>query len=297
MEYSQCLRSVFHETRNAAFEIIVLDNASSDGSIDAIDVEFGERIKLISSEENLGFTAGNNNAIKSAIGNYILLLNPGTIVLDGAIDKLIIFANKNTEAKIWGGKTLFKDRSHNPSSCWSKLTIWSLLMQATGLSSIFKNAIFFNPEGIGGWDRGGDRKVDIVSGCFLLIKKCFWDKLDGFHSDFFMYGEETDLCLRAHSYSASPMVSSSATIIHYGGASEKVRADKLVRLLKAKMLLIEKHFSQNKRKIAYNLLKFWPVSRAWIHFILFKIRLSTSENYQGWKEAANRMDEWEISNN
>ena len=290
----ECLRSVYRETKDTEFELILLDNASSDGSVEAIESEFGKKINLIASNNNYGFAAGNNIAIREATGEFILLLNPDTVVLDGAIEKLLEFAKNNIQAKIWGGKTLFTDGSLNPASCWSKITLWSLLSQAAGLSSIFRKSSFFNPEGMGSWDRNGIKQVDIVSGCFFLITKKFWDELNGFHEAFFMYGEEADLCLRAQLLGAKPLVSSDSTIIHYGGASEKNRPDKLIRLLKAKMLLIEKHFPSRTKRIGLWLFSLWPVSRAIAHKILTLVGLSTQSSYQAWKEVVDRRDEWRL---
>ncbi len=289
-----CLRSVFQETQ-ADFEIIVLDNASQDDSVKAIRQEFGNQVRLIASSENLGFAAGNNEAIKYAKGDYILLLNPDTVVLDAAIDRLLDFARSNPQAEIWGGRTLFADRSLNPASCWSRQTLWSLLMQALGFTSLFRNVTLFNPEGLGGWRREGIRQVDIVSGCFLLVTSKFWKQLEGFRAIFFMYGEEADFCLRARNYGARPMVSSEATIVHYAGASEKVRADKLVRLLKAKMLLICEHFPVRSRWLGRQLLALWPLSRLLAYRILRMFPgKHKRENEDVWAEVVSRRKEWDV---
>ena len=236
------LQSVFDETKGVSFEVIVLDNNSSDESVDAIAQEFPQ-VKLIACKENYGFAQGNNIAAKEAKGKYLLLLNPDTVILDGAIQNLLRFANENKKAMVWGGRTNFADGSLNPSSCWCQITLWSIFCNAVGLTRMFPDNSFFNPEGYGGWNRDSVKQVDIVSGCFFMLKRELWDKLGGFSPEFFMYGEEADLCLRsAKLYGAKPMVTPDATIIHYGGASEKVRADKMVRLLTAKVKLIRKHW-------------------------------------------------------
>jgi GT2 family glycosyltransferase len=289
----ECLRSVFAETRNTDFEIILVDNASVDGSGQAIRNEFGHSIKIIELTENIGFAAANNYAAGVANGEFLLLLNPDTVVLDGAIDRLIQFARQNPDAKIWGGRTLFHDRSLNPASCWGKQTVWSLLSQAVGFSSVFRRSNLFNPEGMGGWDRQGQRAVDIVSGCFLLIRREFWERLEGFQSVFFMYGEEADLCLRAQKYGARPMVSSDATIIHYGGASERVRADKIIRLLKAKALLIKIHFPIYMRALGLALLSTWPATRFLVHRMLAYVgRLRSQQQSEVWAEVIRRKGDW-----
>jgi GT2 family glycosyltransferase len=289
----ECLGSVFEQTQLTSFELIVWDNASTDGSPEAIGEIYGDRVRLVKSSQNLGFAAANNRAAEIAIGDYLLLLNPDTIVLDGAIDSLVAFANKFPTSGIWGGRTLFNDGSLNPSSCWGRQTVWSLFCQAIGLSVVFKHTRVFNPEGMGGWNREGIRAVDIVSGCFLMIRSELWATLGGFREEFFMYGEEADLCLRAHRLGARPMVTSEATIIHYGGASERVFADKLVRLLKAKRLLIDMHFSPARRQICRWLLFLWPVRRYCIHAVLASVGRRASANARdAWLEAVRRYRDW-----
>jgi len=220
------------------------------------------------------------------------------VVLNEAIDHLYSFATQYPQAGIWGGRTLFGNGNLNPASCWSRQTLWSLVSQATGLSSLFRHSSIFNSEGIGGWNRDGMREVDIVSGCFLLIKRGLWEKLGGFREQFFMYGEEADLCLRARDFGVRPMVTSAATIIHYGGASEKVRADKLVRLLKAKILLICFHFPLLTRRIGCWLLILWPTSRYLAHLFLARLGSNSSqEKADVWKEVMQRKNEWRVSGN
>lgn len=289
----ECLASVFEQTRLTPFELIVWDNASSDGSPEAIGEAYGTRVQLVKSDENLGFAAANNRAAEIATGDHLLLLNPDTVIFDGAIDVLAAFADRFPGCGIWGGRTLFKDGSLNSSSCWSRQTVWSLFCQATGLSVVFKRTGVFNPEGMGGWNREGVRAVDIVSGCFLMITSEMWAALGGFREEFFMYGEEADLCLRARKLGAQPMVTSEATIVHYGGASERVFADKLVRLLKAKGLLIDMHFPPTARQIGRWLLFLWPVRRYCIHAVLAAGgRRASIEARDAWLEAVRRYRDW-----
>lgn len=289
----ECINSIFEHTKLISFEVIVWDNASSDGSSDAIAEAFGSAVHLIRSTKNIGFAAANNHAADMARGNRLLLLNPDTIVLDGAIDALAAFADKYPGSEIWGGRTVFGDGRLNPSSCWGRQTLWSLFCQATGLSVAAKRSTLFNPEGMGGWNRAGVRPVDIVSGCFLMISTDLWRKLGGFREEFFMYGEEADLCLRARNFGAQPMVSSTATIVHFGGASERVFVDKIVRLLKAKRLLIDMHFHPFANTLAKLLLFLWPVRRYCLHAVLASFGRSTSiDARDAWLNALRRHKEW-----
>ncbi|TVQ58843.1 MAG: glycosyltransferase family 2 protein [Phycisphaerales bacterium] len=289
----ECLRSVFRETLSTPFEVIVLDNDSSDGSADGIESEFAGRVALIRSKDNLGFARANNVAAERARGEYLLLLNPDTVVLDSAIDKLVAFARSRPEAGIWGGRTLFGDRTLNPTSCWRRQTLWSLLCHATGASALFRRSGLLNPEGMGGWARDSEREVDIVTGCFFLIERALWERLGGFDPAFFMYGEEADLCLRARRFGARPRVTPRAEIIHYGGASERVKADKLVRLLRAKAMLIRRHWPAWKAPIGVRLLAAGCLSRTCAAWCVRPFDRAASDRVLGyWGAGWSRRKEW-----
>ena len=126
-----CLRSLQAET-TVPHEVIIVDNASPDRSAEAIAAAF-PAWRLIASKENLGFAKGNNVAAEAARGEYLLLLNPDTVILDGAVDKLVAFADRNPDAGIWGGRTLNADRTLNPLSAFADLSLWGLFCRASGL--------------------------------------------------------------------------------------------------------------------------------------------------------------------
>jgi GT2 family glycosyltransferase len=257
----ECLRSIARETGRVHHEIIVVDNASDDGSAAAIAREF-PHVRLIARPDNVGFARANNMAAEAAKGKYLLLLNPDTVVIDAAIDRLVDFAAARPQARIWGGRTLYADRSLNPASCWRRMSLWNVFCRATGLTGLFPRSPLFNSESYGRWDRSTVREVDIVTGCFLLIEREFWQRLRGFDERFFMYGEEADLCLRAAKLGACPAVTPAATIIHYGGASEKVRSEMMIKLLAGKAELIKRHWSAPTRRLGLALLSLWPLTRA-----------------------------------
>ena len=255
-----CLDSIAAETRDVAYEVIVVDNASSDGSAEAIQ-SHPAVTRLIALEDNIGFARANNLAASEAEGALLLLLNPDTVVLGSAIDRLVAFARLCPNARIWGGRTLFADGSLNLASFWGRMTPWNLACRASGLTGVFPATTLFNGEAEGGDRRDRVRYVDIVSGAFLLIDRNLWQRLGGFDPQFFMYGEEADLCLRARAHGASPLVTPDATIVHYGGASERTREDKMVRLLSAKALLIQRHFAPGTRRLGLALNAAWPLTR------------------------------------
>ena len=288
-----CIESVKSETQTP-FEVIVIDNASSDGSAEAIAQSHPD-ITLIPEKINHGFGPAHTVALKHARAPWILLLNPDTVVLDAALDKLLAFAKAEPQAKIWGGRTLFGDRTLNPASCFAKMTLWSVFCRVTGLNGLFRKSELFNSEYYGAWPRDQAREVDIVSGCMFLIRRELWDELGGFDPAFTMYGEEVDLCLRAHKLGARPMITPDATIIHYGGASERVQADKLVRLMRAKIELIQRHFPPGQRQAGKALFRLWPLSRRLAYAAGARLirRDMLNEPASTWQSVWTRRAEWQ----
>jgi GT2 family glycosyltransferase len=284
-----CLRSLFEAPGTPGQQVIVLDNASSDGSADAIEAEFGGRLELLRLTNNIGFAAGNNRAARRATGEWLLLLNPDTVVLDDAVGRLLSFAESHPDAGIYGGKTLFADGSLNPKSCWMRVTPWSVLCQAIGLAR-FRYSRLFNPEQPDAWRGGRPVRVDIVSGCFLLIRRSLWEALGGFDESFFMYGEEADLCLRAKRHGAAPVVTEDAVIIHYGGASEAVRAAKLIRLLHAKFRLCRRHWRQPA--LAGPLMALWPATRLLAFTIVSLARPAKRADRDTWRAVWAARQHW-----
>lgn len=276
-----CLDSVARETR-LPHEVIVLDNASTDGSAEAIAARFPD-LPLIRPGRNLGFAAGNNRAAAAARGDYLLLLNPDTVVLDGAIDRLVAVARAHPAAGIWGGRTLFADGRLNPSSVRAQFTPFSLFCQAVGLARLFPDSPRLNAEDYGGWRRDTLRPVDVVTGCLFLIERGLWQRLGGFDEWFAMYGEETDLCLRARALGARPLFSPDPVIIHHGGASEPVREDKMVRLLAAKITLMHKHWSPGRR---------WLGQRIYLLMALIRRIGPRSGRTESWGRIWRRRAEW-----
>jgi GT2 family glycosyltransferase len=289
----EALRALERETDPDLYRLVVVDNASSDGSADAIAAEFPD-VHLIQLDKNIGFAGANNLAARMLPTRYLLLLNPDTIILDDAVGTLLQFANQHPEAGIWGGRTFYPDRTLNPSSCWNQMTLWSVFCQMMGLKSLFPRSQLINPEAIGDWQRDSVREVDIISGCFLMIEKSLWTTLDGFDTGYFMYGEDADLCLRAKQSGAKPIICPSAELIHYGGESERVRAAKMIRLLTAKTTLMRRHW--NSMMILPGYCVFWafPLPRI-VGFglaSLLRRRQSDGENLSTWVDIWRARNEW-----
>ena len=234
-----CLESVAIESAGLDHEVIVLDNASSDGSAAMVRAEFPS-IRLIARAENAGFARGVNEAVDLATGEFVILLNPDTIVLDNALTRLVGFAQAHPEYGLYGGRTLDAQGVLAPSSCWGAPTVWSLTCFALGLSTMLRQNAFFDPESLGRWQRDTVREVGVVTGCLLLARRDWFVRLGGFDERFFMYGEDADLSSRSAAAGRPNVITPTATIIHSGGASSPNVSGKLVQIMTAKATLVRK---------------------------------------------------------
>lgn len=240
----ECIESIFDQTTSHTFEVIVIDNDSQDGSADAIE-ERCPRARLVRSNENLGFARANNVAAEHASGRRILLLNPDTLIIDGSIDRLVDFADKNPDRLMWGGRHVFRDGSKNPYNCWADYSVWTVFCACTGLSRIFSGSSLFNPRPYPGYDRMSVKEVDIITGCFLLMDTTLWNELEGFDDSFFLFAEEADLCVRAREAGARPLLTPDAVLIHDGGGSSPIKSeDRRILLLKAERQYHRKHLGR-----------------------------------------------------
>jgi GT2 family glycosyltransferase len=252
----KAVETLYTNTQTTRFNCIVLDNASEDGSAEAVAEAF-PMVQVIASQKNHGFALANNIAAEQIDTPYILLLNPDTETYPGAIDALMDFARGNPGGGIWGGRTVFPAGTLNIASCWARPTMRSLFFRAFGLTTIFPKREFFNPEAYGTWRRDSVREVDIVVGCFLLITRELWSELEGFNLKYFMYGEDADLCLRARAKGWRPMITPQAQIMHVVGASSKKNDRKAVMVMKSRAALVKDHWPRWQVPIGIFLMWLW----------------------------------------
>ena len=248
----ECLQSVFAHSQGVRLEVIVLDNASSDQSAELVRRQFPE-VKLLTPGRNLGFAAGVNLAARHASADYLLLLNPDTVLLDAAIDAIVGFARSSPHHGLYGARTFKPDGRVEPSSCWGLPTLWSLAMFATGISSVARRHPLLDPESLGRWPRDTVREVGIISGCCLLVARSVWEKLGGFDERFFMYGEDADLAMRARRSGYRPVICPKACLIHEVGQSS-TPAGKLLLLFRGKATLLRTHWRGFRRFAGLGLL-------------------------------------------
>jgi len=237
----ECIASIYEQTTSHRIQVIVLDNDSKDGSAEAIAARFPD-VELIASRENHGFARGNNVASLRSKGRRTLLLNPDTVILDRAIDRLLDFADGHPEHRLWGGRHCFADGSINTFNCFRDYSVWSTFCSALGLNRIFSGSSAFNPRPYPGYDRMSTREVEVVTGCYLLIDTELWKELEGFDPEFFMFAEEVDLCRRARDAGARPIINAESLIVHHGGGSAPSRSiERRIQLFRAERQYYRKH--------------------------------------------------------
>ncbi len=205
---------------NYSNEIIVVDNASQDGSVETIQEKFPE-VMLIANQKNVGFGAANNQALEIAKGEYIVLINPDTIVREDTFSTLIKFLKSTKDAGMVGCKVLNPNGTLQLACRRSFPGPWASFTKVSGLSSLFPNSKLFAKYNLTYLDENQTYEVDAISGSFMMWKYDVYKKVGGFDSTFFMYGEDLDLCYRVQKAGYKVYYNHETEIIHYKGESTK----------------------------------------------------------------------------
>jgi GT2 family glycosyltransferase len=210
----ECLASIFSNTSDLSLEVIVVDNNSHDGSVNMIRNEFSQ-VKIISNKENRGFAAANNQGFSLCRSDYILLLNSDTIVLGQALQASLAHLKNHPEAGAMGCRILNTDLSVQ-ASCSGYPTLPRLLLMTSGFDRI-STLSFLDHYLMRHWPRDNERKVEVISGCFLLFRREILNQVGGFDENFFFFAEETDWCRRIREAGWSLNFAPVGDIVHHGG--------------------------------------------------------------------------------
>ena len=210
-----CIASIYAETCNFDFEVIVTDNGSSDGSLAAIREKF-PNVKLVENRRNLGYGGGNNAGFRETKGEYVLILNPDTVVRDRALEKLVAYAEKHPEGGAWGTPHLNPDGSYQQSA-YPIPTIRAFLVAAIYQRWLGRLSEKFIADTYPGWQGTAEREIGFQAGCCLLIRRELLRALGGFDERLFHQFEDADLCLRVWKSGKSVLFYPGAEVTHVGG--------------------------------------------------------------------------------
>lgn len=237
------IEAVYHETKEFDFEVIVVDNNSADDSVKVIKEKFPQVI-IIENKENSGFAKGNNIGLKIAKGDYLMYLNTDTIVLDGALNKLVGYLDTHPDVMMVGPRLLNGDLSFQHACRRSLPNISSSFFHLFGLTKIFKKNKRINAYKKYSDDPNVTEPVEALSGAAMLFRRAVYEKTGGLDETFFMYGEDLDFCKQVLDAGWKTVYVADAKIIHFGGGSSaKRRTKSLVNFYEAMWLYYQKHFS------------------------------------------------------
>lgn len=242
----QCLLSVRHASKGIQVEVFVVDNNSVDGSVEMVGEKFPE-YAVIANKENVGFSKGNNQAIEIANGDYILLLNPDTVVQDDTFTKTIAFMDSHADAGGLGVMMVDGAGKYLPESKRGLPSPSVALYKMFGLSKLFPKSKVFGAYHLGYLAKNETHEIDVLSGAFMMLRKSLLDKIGALDETFFMYGEDVDLSYRITQAGYKNYYYPGTTIIHYKGESTKKSSVNYVLVFyKAMAIFAQKHFQRNK---------------------------------------------------
>lgn len=263
----QCLNSVVKALKDIDSEVFVVDNNSVDGSVAMVKEKFPQ-VKLIENKKNYGFSYANNQAIKQAKGEYILLLNPDTLVEEDTFEKCIDFMDQHPDAGGLGVKMIDGKGNFLPESKRGLPTPFVAFCKIFGLSMLFPKSKKFGKYHLGYLDKDKIWKVDVLSGAFMLLRKKVLDEIGYLDEEFFMYGEDIDISYRITQSGYTNYYFPETTIIHYKGESTKKGSINYVRVFyNAMIIFAKKHFSKKHAKSFSFLINFAIYFRAFIAII------------------------------
>lgn len=233
-----CLSSVFRSLDGLEAEVIVIDNASSDASVDMVNMDFPE-VQLIGNSSNLGFAAANNQGFSRAKGRHILLLNSDTVVHGHVLAASVNYLDEHPEVGMMGCRVLNGDGS-TQMTCSRFPTFFNLLLQTLGANRL--GGPFFSRYQMLEWDRDDEREVEVISGCYLMVRTEVIREIGPLDEAFFCYGEETDWCRRCASAGWQLKFAPVGDITHFGsGATRKVNHLRDLMLTEGTIRLHRKH--------------------------------------------------------
>lgn len=211
-----CLASIYKSIGAVNFEIILVDNASTDGTLEYVEQYFPE-ITLIRNDNNAGFAQATNQAMTAASGKYLLWLNTDTVIQPDSLEKLIQFMEEHPLVGIVGPKVLNADGTMQNQCRRGFPTPWASLSYFLGLSKLFPRSPFFARYLLTYLDENESNEVDAVSGCCLLVRRKVVEQTGLIDTIYHSYGEDLDFCAEAKKAGWQVFFYPSTTIIHYGG--------------------------------------------------------------------------------
>lgn len=258
----QCLLSVERASAALKVEVWVVDNLSVDGSVAMVRQKF-PWVHLIANDKNLGFSKANNQAMRLATGEYVLLLNPDTVIEEDTLMKVAKFMDDHPDAGGLGVKMVDGKGTYLPESKRGLPSPETAFYKIFGIARLFPKSKRFNRYYLGDLDKEETHEIEILSGAFMLMRKTVLDKVGLLDEAFFMYGEDIDLSWRIIQGGYKNYYFPQTTIIHYKGESTKKGSLNYVFVFyNAMIIFATKHFSPKRAKLYSGIIKMAVYLRA-----------------------------------
>lgn len=243
-----CLLSVFRACDGLEAEVLVVDNASNDGSVAMVQARFPQAV-LIANTNNVGFAKANNQAVALAKGDYILYLNPDTILPEDCLHKCYAYMQAHPQAGALGCRLVDGKGAFLPESKRGFPSAAVAFYKISGLSGLFPRSRRFNQYHLGYLSEHETHAVDVLVGCFMFCRKSVIDQVGSFDETYFMYGEDIDLSYRIKQAGFENVYFPETTVIHYKGESTKKGSLNYVRMFyQAMIIFAKKHFSSSQKQ-------------------------------------------------
>ncbi|MFC2116048.1 glycosyltransferase [Bacteroidota bacterium] len=263
----QCLHSVIRASGGIETEVFVVDNNSVDGSSAMVQEKFPE-VKLIRNDDNVGFSVANNQAIRKALGKYILLLNPDTVIEEDTLSKCIRYMDEHPDSGALGVKMIDGKGDFLPESKRSLPTPRVAFYKIFGLSRLFPKSRVFSKYHLGNLDKDEIHSVEILCGAFIMLRKSALDKVGLLDESFFMYGEDIDISYRLLNAGYKNIYYPETTIIHYKGESTKKGSlNYVMTFYNAMSIFARKHYSRKMARSYSTIINLAIYFRAFLSII------------------------------
>ncbi|MGA2968106.1 MAG: glycosyltransferase family 2 protein [Candidatus Levyibacteriota bacterium] len=253
-----CLESIYQTTKNINFEVIVVDNASSDGTVKALRKLKNENLNLIENKKNLGFSKANNLGVKKASGRYLLFLNPDIVVHPETLQGMVQFMDQHQDSGAATCKLLLPNGKVDDASHRGFPTPWNSFCHFLGLAKIFGKTKLFGGYNLEYLDLAKTHQIDALAGAFMLVRKKAGEEAGWWDEDYFFYGEDLDFCLMLEQNGWKIYYVPEYSALHYKGVSGGIKrvskdittADEQTRIksqkerFRAMRLFYQKHYEQ-----------------------------------------------------
>src|SRR3989338_6743898 len=218
----ECLESIKATSKGFDYEIIVVDNASEDNSLEMLKTKFPDVI-VVKNQENIGFSKANNLGVEKSEGRYVLFLNPDTVVYEDALLNMVKFMDEHTKAGAATCKLIMPNGKLDDAAHRGFPNPWNSLSYFSGLSKVFPSSKLFGGYNLGFLDFSKTHEIDACAGAFIMVRRQVGEKIGWWDEDYFFYGEDLEFCFRLKGEGWKIYFVPSISVLHYKGVSGGIK--------------------------------------------------------------------------